>query len=276
MYSSISWLFTWMPQHDAQPIVALTAKLARCPSLPLALNRLYLDPFPLFFPTGLLIDFGLAEPAEKWKARSEALEKHRDKRARRKQSQGKMSHGAGPEARSQRRASGDPSKDPEPRHPVAGREGNEGKFSTEESREALPVRDGEGNGHGKEDRLKLLRKIERGGTTGFRAPEILWHSRDQVREGEVKTSCSPSHAKCFAQLSGPLSTVASRNFRGEIIGGIFVYVCCAAGLPAVSTIALDPVGHALLYPLGIIVDLSLLKGFNSVCPASESCARPPL
>lgn len=28
--------------------------------------------------------------------------------------------------------------------------------------------------------LELIKKVERGGTTGFRAPEVLWHSRDQV------------------------------------------------------------------------------------------------
>lgn len=31
-----------------------------------------------------------------------------------------------------------------------------------------------------ESGLQLIRKVERGGTTGFRAPEVLWHSRDQV------------------------------------------------------------------------------------------------
>lgn len=32
----------------------------------------------------------------------------------------------------------------------------------------------------REERLRLLRKAQRAGTTGFRAPEVLWHSQDQV------------------------------------------------------------------------------------------------
>lgn len=87
---------------------------------------------------GRLIDFGLAEPAKKWKNRAEALAKYREKRILRRKSLSKNS----PDDDCKRGVGGSTSA-------------------------------GESN-------LQLIRKVERGGTTGFRAPEVLWHSRDQV------------------------------------------------------------------------------------------------
>ncbi|CAM9738539.1 unnamed protein product [Scytosiphon promiscuus] len=137
---------------------------------------------------GLLIDFGLAEPAEKWRGRSEALAKHRDKRAarqiRKQAQQRRDEQPGGPNTNtsektiststsssrsisSSRKCSGGSVTDG-----IAG-VGNGGNLVASTSGAAAS------SGREKEDRLKLLRKVERGGTTGFRAPEILWHCRDQ-------------------------------------------------------------------------------------------------
>lgn len=154
-----------------------------------------------FFVAGVLIDFGLAEPAEKWKERSEALARHRDKRTERteREARGKQNQNTPhqrtktPPMSATRTAAGNRGKPKPPSstsnagrkapRPAAGNgtavasgaanagsRGNASTASTSTSRE-------------KEDRLKLLRKVERGGTTGFRAPEILWHCRDQVCMG---------------------------------------------------------------------------------------------
>lgn len=71
---------------------------------------------------------------------------------------------------------------------VGGRIENRGEPSCTEGVGNVPSNiDGGGGGTAtgacgeKDNRLRLLRKVERGGTTGFRAPEVLWHSRDQVR-----------------------------------------------------------------------------------------------
>ncbi|CAM9810441.1 unnamed protein product [Ectocarpus sp. 4 AP-2014] len=120
---------------------------------------------------GYLIDFGLAEPAEKWRSRSAALAKHRDKRAARG---GKHNHA---QQRHSTQATSRTSGDQGKRHSSSSSSSNriaQGAAELNASGRAAPTLDRE-----KGDRAKLLRKAERGGTTGFRAPEILWHCRDQ-------------------------------------------------------------------------------------------------
>ncbi|CAN0423288.1 unnamed protein product [Ectocarpus sp. 12 AP-2014] len=119
---------------------------------------------------GYLIDFGLAEPAEKWRSRSAALAKHRDRRAARggKHNHAQQRHSA----QTTSRTTGNHGK-----RPSSSSSSNRiapDAAEVKASGQAAPARD-----RGKGDRAKLLRKAERGGTTGFRAPEILWHCRDQ-------------------------------------------------------------------------------------------------
>ncbi|CAB1119151.1 unnamed protein product [Ectocarpus sp. CCAP 1310/34] len=119
---------------------------------------------------GYLIDFGLAEPAEKWRSRSAALAKHRDRRAARggKHNHAQQRHSV----QTTIRTTGDHGK-----RPSSSSNSNRiapGTTEVSASGRAVPALDREEG-----DRTKLLRKAERGGTTGFRAPEILWHCRDQ-------------------------------------------------------------------------------------------------
>lgn len=120
-------------------------------------------------PLGLLIDFGLAEPAEKWKCRSEALATHRTRRARRKQSRSENPLGLNSK-------NGNPSHRGTTNRSATNRSGHESRSTAMEERAS----DDRARDKEKGERSKLLRKVERGGTTGFRAPEILWHCRDQV------------------------------------------------------------------------------------------------
>lgn len=134
---------------------------------------------------GVLIDFGLAEPAEKWQGRSKALAKHRDKRtergARGKQNQTRSQPRTKTPLSAARKIAGHRTKATPstsgtgrggPRPPPAG-SGSANASGSANGGATTIIRE-------KDDRLKLLRKVERGGTTGFRAPEILWHCRDQV------------------------------------------------------------------------------------------------
>lgn len=157
----------------------------------------------LNFVAGVLIDFGLAEPAEKWQGRSEALASHRDKRtereARGKQSQSTSQQRAKVPISATRKATGTKGK-PTPSPSTSTSTSTSASASTTGRKGPRPAagtgsafaggRSNAGSHENatatstsvreKEDRLKLLRKVERGGTTGFRAPEILWHCRDQV------------------------------------------------------------------------------------------------
>ncbi|CAM9866699.1 unnamed protein product [Ectocarpus fasciculatus] len=119
---------------------------------------------------GFLIDFGLAEPAEKWRSRSAALARHRDKRAARgsKHTHAQQRHSA----QTMRHTTGEQGK--RPSSSSSSNRLGPGAAEVNASGRATPACDRE-----KADRAKLLRKAERGGTTGFRAPEILWHCRDQ-------------------------------------------------------------------------------------------------
>ncbi|CAN0421417.1 unnamed protein product, partial [Discosporangium mesarthrocarpum] len=106
--------------------------------------------------TGLLIDFGLAESAEVWKPRVKAL--NRLRRAKSASFKWSCRHPDGskrrgsPESKRQQRVSGGT---------LARTRGGSRAGS------GLPLgKDGQGG-------VKLLRKAERAGTTGFRAPEIL-------------------------------------------------------------------------------------------------------
>ena len=120
----------------------------------------------------MLIDFGLAEPAEKWKDRSEALAKHRDRRALRRKNQASGVECLGGDYRTRPVGAGDGCK----------LKACDDAGAAERSREDRAGKDAVAS-----DRLKLLKKAERGGTTGFRAPEVLWHSRDQV--GSWRSVC---------------------------------------------------------------------------------------
>eukprot|EP00903_Cladosiphon_okamuranus_P012151 g11399.t1 len=151
---------------------------------------------------GVLIDFGLAEPAEKWQERSEALARYRDKRTEREARGGKKNQSI-----SQQRAkvptpaahiaTGTQGKPRPPSGANASTNGRKGLRPTAVSGSAVAggrvnashenttaASTGAGGGE-KEGHLKLLRKAERGGTTGFRAPEILWHGRDQTPAVDV-------------------------------------------------------------------------------------------
>lgn len=179
----------------------------------------------------MLIDFGLAEPAEKWEDRAAALAQHRDTRDKKIAALTKKQHNPKPpfgvtrdtahnkagfpaaavaifdantsphEENCQKRSLGD---EGESRHvglPVkashedlsreSATAGGHGGYRRGEPAAAAADREGTSRKHhrseagecGKrerEGRLELLRKVERAGTTGFRAPEVLWHSRDQV------------------------------------------------------------------------------------------------
>eukprot|EP00752_Nemacystus_decipiens_P008135 g7275.t1 len=149
---------------------------------------------------GVLIDFGLAEPAEKWQGRSEALARHRDKRSER-EARGKQSQATPtskqrakvPTGSATRRATGSHEK-PRPPSSAGASTGRQGPPSTAETAKTVAGRITKAGSRGSasatsgremEDRLKLLKKVERGGTTGFRAPEILWHCRDQAPAVDV-------------------------------------------------------------------------------------------
>lgn len=139
--------------------------------------------FFLFIPTGLLIDFGLAESAQKWKDRAEALAEHREKKqtksTKRRQQQHKATLRANNDTMHARNQNSTAT-------PACGgatyavppsttdREQNSQKNPADERGAAIRSRE-------REDHLKLLRKVERAGTTGFRAPEVLWHSQNQVK-----------------------------------------------------------------------------------------------
>lgn len=158
-------------------------------SIPLALAPLY---FLLLILSGLLIDFGLAEPAQKWKDRAKALANHRDRR--KTKAQGKLEllgtsrttahNNLKGVIRSSARSARILESSQHPRT-TAPEEEISRKFPPmicEDSADAAYINANDCKGDGG-DRLRLLRKVERGGTTGFRAPEILWHCRDQVRWG---------------------------------------------------------------------------------------------
>lgn len=129
----------------------------------------------------MLIDFGLAEPAHKWKGRAHALAKYRDgKRARGEKTlsasnitrndagrRAAVDEPSFEEARTKRTPAG---ATPPPRNVADGERG-------------MPIDVGDGSSGDNETSARLLRKVERAGTSGFRAPEILWHSRDQVKRG---------------------------------------------------------------------------------------------
>lgn len=143
-----------------------------------------------FRSSGLLIDFGLAEPAEKWMHRSQALAQHRDTKANKRNRSATLtgtdtiSERVGQKAcrrRSDSGATGESTENVVTNTPKNDRgsvsridrvkQENNGETFIEAKRKGEP----------KGDRAaKVLRKVERGGTTGFRAPEVLWHSRDQV------------------------------------------------------------------------------------------------
>lgn len=135
--------------------------------------------------SGLLIDFGLAEPAHKWKDRAEALVNHRDRRRSKAQGKGESRGTSRPTPKHKRRSgvssSGRSARDLESPHQYLYNT-SPGEISGKNppgNREYSAGASIAGKSEG-DDRLRLLRKAERGGTTGFRAPEILWHSRDQV------------------------------------------------------------------------------------------------
>lgn len=151
----------------------------------------------VFFLSGILIDFGLAEPAEKWQGRSEALLRHREKRSERK-ARGKQQTQiqitsqnrtkAPLSATRPSKAAGNQGKTPSsadggrkgPRHAAGNGNGNAVASGSANAASRGNATSTTTSGREKEDRFKLLGKVERGGTTGFRAPEILWHCRDQV------------------------------------------------------------------------------------------------
>ncbi|CAN0395228.1 unnamed protein product, partial [Laminaria digitata] len=93
---------------------------------------------------GFLIDFGLAEPAERWKCRSEALAAHRTRRACRKKSRSETRLSVTSKSGNPRRTSSSSRSNNETRSM-----GVEGRASVDSARE-------------KEERSKLLRKVERG------------------------------------------------------------------------------------------------------------------
>ncbi|CAM9514860.1 unnamed protein product, partial [Choristocarpus tenellus] len=106
--------------------------------------------------SGLLIDFGLAEAEDKWQPRVEALGRFREKSTTRPLRSCHTDGLSNVEVERMNRR-GNPS----------------------------PIRrTGKGRARGRSERDnrgydELLNKAERGGTMGFRAPEVLWHSRDQ-------------------------------------------------------------------------------------------------
>lgn len=164
------------------PHVCSLAAPARSGSLchPALQNHLPLLSY-LCVSSGLLIDFGLAEPAEKWKGRTEALANHRVKRARRKKSRDHKSLELSRKTGNQRNVSGCSARENQPTRPCTAENESLGNFSVPpQKREELGVEGSCASSGKRNDGFKLLRKAERGGTTGFRAPEILWHSREQV------------------------------------------------------------------------------------------------